>query len=355
MASSLNQLSQLIASDWMEKRAQYSTQDVNHRLRQAAFAGDLEEVTHLLQHPEVVPNHCQKGINPHSQKPYSGKTALHHAVAKGHPTIAILLIQHGWSPFTRDSKGTTPDSLAATDPDIQKVLRLHSGILLVCKRLTMIFLHLGLLERLPKISPDYTIRVLSLACGNAHEFRALAMAYPALTFECTGIDNSEDMLEEARNICENIPNVRFVHADATDIPTLQSTIEGRFDLVFVRHPDIFNQQNTFNSILHHTVPAFIQAQGLLFCSTYHAEEMKKVGDILLQQFYSSTGRNFCDTAEKDPLIRLEDVNLTPDQYSVVMEPSPPLQCQITGKSSPDMANPVDEKTEHSGTKALKPF
>lgn len=86
----------------------YDTKDLNLRLRQAAGAGDLEEVRHLIvNHPVVKIN---------ASGPQSQQTALHRAAANNHYEVARYLIAQGADARLPDKKGNTPAQCCKEEP-----------------------------------------------------------------------------------------------------------------------------------------------------------------------------------------------------------------------------------------------
>ena len=66
---------------------------------------------------------------------------------------------------------------------------------------------------------------LDFGCGVGRLTQALAPHFE----ECVGVDISEEMLAEARRLAVDVPGVRFVHNDRTD---LRQFADGSFDLVY---------------------------------------------------------------------------------------------------------------------------
>ena len=311
-----------------EQREKYSTIDVNLRLRQAALVGDLDEVRQLLTTHHLESDHAQSGINPKTNAPYSGQTALHLAALNNHEEVCKILLNYGWSPVKKDAKGQTVQSLA-TSPSVQHLLNHYHATGNISTHLSFVFEQLKLLERLPQKKPHTTLRALSLACGEAYEFLCLAQMYPDIHWEFVGVDNDGKSINEMTQRFPTISNAHWHCLDATNEDQMKNSVPGRFDIVFIRHPNISNMTEIFASILLNILPMKIKPDGMLFMSTYHREELEDAYQIIQSNFHSCMGGNFCEST--DEIISINGYPFSMDGYSVVLTPTPALQLKIAAE------------------------
>lgn len=321
---STKQIIDALNAKFNELRIKYSTIDLNLRLRQAASVGDEEEIRQLLVTHHLERDHAQFGINPITNVPYSGQTALHLAVLNHHENVCKILLNHGWSPVKKDANGKTPLSLANV-LSINHLLNHYYATSEISDHLSDIFKQVGLLARLPQKNPQ-TLRVLSLACGEAYEFLCLTKIYPDIHWEFVGVDNNDNTINVMKQRFPTIPNIQWHCLDATNEVQMQNIVPGRFDIVFIRHPNILEMREVFSPILLNILPMKIKPDGMLFMSTYHREEIQAAYDIIRDNFHSHTRGNFCESeAEK---IIVDGLPLSIDGYSVVLTPTPALQLKI---------------------------
>lgn len=262
--------------NFLKIREGYHKTDRDLRLRQAARAGDVEEVKNLLREGKLEVNAAQVGINPINKMPFSGKTALHQALEKQHIDVAEILIQAGWNIYFKDSKGNYPISFVNND-DIKTRLNVLNSWRILEKNLKKVFAIQQLKNRIHK----NTLKVLSLACGLAVECNVLKDIFSDERIHYTGIDIDKTVCTTSQNMCGKYSNVKIIQADATNLEAVKNHLNNeRFDIVILRQPNIIYMENVFSTIAKKIIPEVISPEGILFVSTYHIEELKKLNEYL---------------------------------------------------------------------------
>ncbi|MCX7115043.1 MAG: class I SAM-dependent methyltransferase [Gammaproteobacteria bacterium] len=319
----------MLNTEFNEPRKQYSTLDLNLRLQQAASVGDEEEVKQLLDTHPLECDYAQFGINPDTNEPYCGRTALHLAALNKHEGVCQTLLNHGWSPMKKDANGKTVLSLADS-PSIQHLLNHYYATEGIFNHLKDVFEQLGLLDHLPQKNP-HTLRVLSLGCGEAYEFLCLTTLYPHIHWEFVGVDNDAEVIHVMKQRFPTLPHIQWNCLDATDEVQMQTLVPGRFDIVFIRQPNIINMPEVFTAILSNILPMKIKPDGMLFMSTYHHEELLAAFEVIRENFHSLTRNNFCEFPNCE--ISINGDILHTDGYSVVLSPTPALQSRIAAEAA----------------------
>jgi|GEM_PF-5819269 len=317
-------------------RQKYSETDGDLRLRQAAAVGDLGEVLRLLRSGQCRVDAAQKGTNPETGKPYTARTALHTAAMKDHEAVAVALMSAGWSLFLKDSDGNTPQDYVKSETMKQHLLGAFVAQS-VNQGLKSIFNSMQLEQKLPDTAGK-PLRVISLACGIAADALALHQLYPDKSIEFVGIDNDDEQIADSKRLCVAMPGVRIVKGDATDLKWLQNnfTSEGKFDLIFLRQPNFFDQKDVFFTIIQDIIPHLMHSESRLFISTYHRIELEFVS-LLIEGLYgipeSEGDSSSCTLNEQEGYLTC-GVKLTPDRYSALLGAHPELKNQLKAEESP---------------------
>lgn len=105
-----------------------------------------------------------------------------------------------------------------------------------------------------------------MACGEAYEFLALTKSYPNIHWEFVGVDNDATVIDYMKKRFANTPSMNWYCIDATNEVLMKKMIPGRFDIVFIRHPNILHMPEIFSRILLNILPTKIKPNGMLFMS-----------------------------------------------------------------------------------------
>jgi hypothetical protein len=304
-------------------REKYSTTDAALRFRQAASAGDYQEVmTSLNKRPALVD----------SQGATSKKTAMHLAVAQGNVLMVRLLhCQYRASLDIKDAEGKSPGDLAKISAN-QEMIALFESLLFPLKfitnRLEKIFDQL----KLSTLLPTSNLSILSLACGIFCELAALENYLDKkridTNFEYVGIDTNENAINVGlNNIPFNLSKKALFTADVTEITPLRQTLREEdlpttFDFIVLRNPNIIRTESlelirVFETIVKSVIPTFLKPNGLLFVSCYHLEEFNRVTELLLKNAKASF-----QACQEEPLYMPTIQWPESDQYSGLFRRSP---------------------------------
>lgn len=141
-------------------------------------------------------------------------------------------------------------------------------------------------------APD-SPRILNLGCGICHEafvlsgyFGGKPYGYESQDAFVVGIDVDKRAIERDRerhktddfSTCKFVekPNYQFIHGDAR---RLRELVNGEFDVVVTRHPEILHNTEVWRQI-YGEVSQVHKTGGLLLASFYMATELSRMKDFI---------------------------------------------------------------------------
>jgi hypothetical protein len=161
-------------------------------------------------------------------------------------------------------------------------------------------------DHLPIKQP--TIKVLSLACGNADEFLPIAAFLkhhnPDCKLDYVGIDIDKESNQTIKNRFKNFPNVAILDGDCSNLHTTFNTLaahkslpEQGFDVIFLRHPDVngITRGKSFKKMIEEVIPGLAAKNCVIIFSTYFDFELQTIGDITKRCEYAVAKKNFIET------------------------------------------------------------
>jgi hypothetical protein len=182
-----------------------------------------------------------------------------------------------------------------------------------------------------KIPVENNLNVISLGCGVPDDFLAIQAYLKSRnpTAKCTyfgiDIDSTDNELNKIQ--FANFTNMQILTGDATDKTFIQNALINHpdilaqgFDLIFLRHPDITSAMigSQFIRMLADFIPYIAAETSLLLTTTYHRNEMNKVGEILnATQYYEPVKNNFIEFLPTFLIEFADGTLLPPDCFTLL--------------------------------------
>lgn len=165
-----------------------------------------------------------------------------------------------------------------------------------------------LTDRLPDRRP---LALLDIGCSDCREGEALLTAGVSLT----GIDQDEVTIQAAQR---RLPQATFRCADAADF---NGHVEGRFEVVLIRRPDLFAQPDRWRRVVRR-LPQLLTANGGLILTTISAAEATLAERWLLESGFVITSKEELTMTDETMIITASMDEKTDEKTEVKTEKGP---------------------------------
>ncbi len=145
------------------------------------------------------------------------------------------------------------------------------------------------LQRLMASSQD--LQLLNLACGACNEAKTLAKIFGGKVGEAdykrhlqfVGLDvRAREIAEAAERFSDDSNSqFEFINGDATKLEDHQQ-LAGSFDLIFMRHQNLWNGKRTWEEIYHKALEK-LSPDGRLIITSYFDREHEQAIDVIKNQ------------------------------------------------------------------------